>query len=402
MLNKVSLSLLSLLFTLLAAGCWDSVEIEDRGFVVGVAIDKAKNKDIKNKSKGRPKGKERYLVTYQFAIPAGLGGGKAEGGSGTKAYFNLTSEGYAMMEVNKILASRSSRSPFMEHLQLIVISDEIVKESRRFQDILDFYIRHPEMRRGTYLAITKGSAKDVLVVENPSEKLPVMYLISLMNNYRETGTMHEPVIIGDIHAHLLSGSGYVIPRLMVQPTEVKSAGAAAFRGFDNRLAGWLDEEETEGLNFLTGQMKGGITIARFGDNLVLYEITRAKREIKVDTSDQHRLKVTFEVKTEGMIHETLEMEDLLKLATIEHIQKQVDKEIVRICTDTIEKLQKDFKVDVLGLGKHLSGDHPRLWEKIKNDWDRGNHLFSDVKIEVKSNAIIRNAGIVNQTEKQLD
>ncbi len=402
MLNKFCLSLLSLLFTLLAAGCWDRVEIEDRGFVVGVAIDKAKDEENVAESKGRPKGKRRYLVTYQIAIPGGLGAGAAEGGDGTKAFFNLTSEGYAMMEINRILSSRSSRPPYMEHLKLIIISDEIVKETRAFQDILDFYIRDPEMRRGTYLAVTKGKAKDVLEVENPSEKLPVLYLISVMDNNEETGRMHEPVLIGDIHEHLLSGTGFVVPRLIPQKYEVKSAGVAAFRGHDNRLAGWLDEEETEGLNFLTGKIKGGITIAKLGDNLLLYDIKNIRQKIKVDTTDKQKLKVTFDIKLEGMLHETLETEDVLMRSTLDKIQKLIDEEIERICNNTIEKLQKHYKIDVLGIAEYLAADHPHLWENIKKDWNEGKHLFSKATIEVKSNALIRNAGIVNQTEKQFD
>lgn len=399
MLKKLILSLFILLLALMAAGCWDRVEIEDRGFVVGVAIDPA---DTDIERKGNTKGKRRYLVTDQFVIPAGLQAGAAEGGGREKAYFNLAIQGESMMEIAKILTTRSSRSPYMQHLELIVISGEIIKESLRLQDILDFYIRHPEMRRGTFIAITKDRAKDVLAVENPAEKLPVMYILSVMKNNRETGRMLKPTTIGDIHTELLSGSSYVLPRLLPDQNEVTSAGAAAIRGYDNKLVGWVSAEETEGLNFITGEYKGGIIKVKLIDNLVAYEIQRAKRYIKVDTSDKHRLKVTIEVQTEGMIHESLETENFLKRSTINDLQKLYDQEIVRLCNDTIEKAQNDFKVDVLGLDEHLSANHPRLWEEIKNDWDRGENLFSDCKIEVKSNTIIRNSGVVNQSEKQKD
>lgn len=43
-------------------GCWDRVEINQRGFVVGVAIDKPETNKSKNTYKG----------TYQMIVPGGL------------------------------------------------------------------------------------------------------------------------------------------------------------------------------------------------------------------------------------------------------------------------------------------------------------------------------------------
>ncbi len=45
------------------AGCWDRVEIEDRGFVVGAALDLPDEGTEENKIK----------LTNQFVVPSGLG-----------------------------------------------------------------------------------------------------------------------------------------------------------------------------------------------------------------------------------------------------------------------------------------------------------------------------------------
>ncbi|MGO4277101.1 hypothetical protein AB4Z22_45945, partial [Paenibacillus sp. TAF58] len=70
--------LICMLFLL--TDCWDRIEIDQRGFVVGVAIDYA------NASKHKFKG------TYQIVVPSGLkqsSQGQSGSGSSGKAYFNL-------------------------------------------------------------------------------------------------------------------------------------------------------------------------------------------------------------------------------------------------------------------------------------------------------------------------
>lgn len=58
-----SLTGLLLCLALFATGCWDRVEIEERGFVVGAGIDVAGEDDA-----------DKYILTFQFVIPGGLQG----------------------------------------------------------------------------------------------------------------------------------------------------------------------------------------------------------------------------------------------------------------------------------------------------------------------------------------
>ena len=79
---KVSCIVLLLFLT----GCWDRTEIEDRGFVIGAAIDAPQQENVEKgaekEAEDKPKGKQRYVLTTQMVVPAALtqgsGGGEEE------------------------------------------------------------------------------------------------------------------------------------------------------------------------------------------------------------------------------------------------------------------------------------------------------------------------------------
>lgn len=121
------------------AGCWDRVEIEERGFVVGIAIDNAQDQqgqtaDLSDQAESLRK--VRYVVTYQFVNPEGMqGGGKSSGGKGPgngessgQPMFNISTEGKTLLEASRDMVTKASRTPYIEHLKMIIISERIAKE----------------------------------------------------------------------------------------------------------------------------------------------------------------------------------------------------------------------------------------------------------------------------------
>lgn len=116
--KKLRLYVSMLLSTILVSGCWDQVQIEERGFVVGVAVDAPRNENAEEQAEQeapeKPKGKQRFLVTNQMVIPGGLvAGGQSTGQNTTnEAYLNIVSEGDSLFEVSREFATRTSRTPF--------------------------------------------------------------------------------------------------------------------------------------------------------------------------------------------------------------------------------------------------------------------------------------------------
>ncbi|MFJ9499131.1 Ger(x)C family spore germination protein [Brevibacillus centrosporus] len=403
MAKRLRLYVSMLLSTILVSGCWDQVQIEERGFVVGVAVDAPRNENAEEQAEQeapeKPKGKQRFLVTNQMVIPGGLvsGGQSTSQNTTNEAYLNIVSEGDSLFEVSREFATRASRTPFYQHLKIIIFSEEIARSKAGFGNAIDVLLRDPDARRSTKVFISKGDAKNVIEVKPKTEKLPSLYINFIGENNDRTARMLPVMRIGDVHEQLLNQFSFTLPRITAEKQEVKIAGAALFNS-DHIMVGFLGEEETEGLNFLTNQIKGGLLKAKFKEDLGVLSITGAKRSIVADTRNKEHLKFTYQIECEGAIMESFDQIDLLNKQVMEKLQLAFANEIERLCRDTITKVHKQLPVDVIGLGSHLKQYHKDLWKDIKNDWEKGKRLYGKSEIKVVAQVYIRNIGGINRAE----
>ncbi|WP_409340671.1 Ger(x)C family spore germination protein [Paenibacillus sp. MBLB4367] len=406
-MNK-RLTLVVFLFAsaLCTSGCWDQIQIEERGFVIGVALDKPKSREAEKSAEaeapGRSKGKHRVVATQQFVIPGGITGiGNKGGGASSpdQAFLNLTSEGDSLLEISRTMATRTSRSPFYQHMKLIIVSEQIAKTKGLFADVLDFFLRDPDSRRSVKVIIAKGEAKGVIEVTPKNERLPVMYINSVSENVEKSGRMLPKSRIGEVHEYLLKSTSFVLPRITANENEVKVAGAAVFHGADNLMVGYLGEEETEGLNFLTGTIKGGMLKIPVHDNMVSFNIRGAKRKISAHIDDKEHIRFDIMIQCEGNVAESFERLDFSDSKIVKGIQEKLSREIERMAYDCIEKVQKEMNTDVLELGRYLNKKHKSFWAQVKNDWEHGHRYFAKSEIQVHANVYMRNFGEVIKSEQ---
>jgi len=379
----------------LLTGCWDRVEIEDRGFTIGAAIDLEENlgnEEDKNEQ-------HVYQGTYQLVVPGGLGQGTGQGGGQETAYQNLSTVSDSLFEQIRDLAKETSRTPFFAHLEMIIVSDDVAKVPGAFSNIMDLFLRDHEMRRGVKVLISKGNAGDVLKVEPKPENLPVMFLDSIIENAVKNPQMLQEVRIGTVHEYLASNNSFVIPKIEMNGERVDSEGAAVIHGHNDTMVDFISGKTTEGLNFIKGDYKGGLVKAKIDENLVVYEIKNAKSTVEVNTDDKNKIKFHIIIQTEGTIGESFKRFDYTKPKNIEKVQNAMEDEIKKTAETTVEKLRDDLKVDALGLGGYVQRKNYALWKMICDDWDHGDNYFSKSEIAIEVNAIIRAPGSIIQIEK---
>ncbi|TVY06873.1 Ger(x)C family spore germination protein [Paenibacillus cremeus] len=394
--------------TLMTTGCWDRVEIDERGFVIGIAVDLPRNPKAEKRSAkeapNKPKGKQRYAVTYQYVLPGRLGssgGGRASSSSsGGEAFLNATSEGDTLYDIDKQETTRISRSPYYEHMKIIIVSDELSKRPGEFSNVLDFFLRTPEMRRSAKVLVSSGEARAALEIHPETEKLTAIYINSITENSKKTGRMLPATKLGDIHEYLLSNRSFAVQRVVgTGGKEAKVVGASIFHSKSNRMIGFLGPEETEGLNLLTGKFHSGMVKAQVDDGLVVFEASTAKRKIIADVSDPHHIRFTIQLQVEGTIGETFKQMDFQKKETLQKTEKAVVQEIERMEKEAIAKLQKRFKTDAIGLGAYLEENYYKVWKPIQSNWDSGDNLFASSEIALQTSVKIRRAGTINRSTR---
>lgn len=388
--------LLALSSSIFLTSCWDQVEIEKRGFIIGIAFDLAQKK---NEELDESKEKTLYKGTYQFVVPSALGqGGAGQGNSSSKAYNNLVVEGETVSEQISRLAEQTSRTPFGEHLQTIILSENVVRIPQACNQILDFLLRNNETRRSIKILVAEGEASPMLDIPPIPENLPVMYIDSIVKNSFKNATILPEKRIGTIHEHLISKKSFVLPKIQRNGQKINMAGAAVFHGHNTQMVSFINGEITEGLNMITNEYKQGSVKIKVEDKPVVYEIQGEKSSVKVHVNNKDDIKFYIKIKTEGSIEESFASLNYMNPKVLSKVELAVEKEIERKVAETIKVFQKDLKVDALGLSGYLERENYKVWKGIEENWDHGKSYFSKSNIKVQADVIVQTPGAIINSE----
>ncbi|MFC4598300.1 Ger(x)C family spore germination protein [Cohnella hongkongensis] len=366
-----------------SAGCWDRVEIEERGFVVGSAVDLAED--------------GTYELTFQYIVPRAVQGkSTGSGQTSAKPFQNISASGETLFKAARKMSNEVSRSPYLEHNKIIIVSEQLARAGK-LPEVLDLFVRDPEMRRAAKVMISVGKAKKVLDIKPNIEALPVQYINSTSENPNKSESIVPTVTIGKVHRFLLEEHSYAIPRITKVGNRVSLSGAAVF-GSDNRLRGFLEGDETSGRNYFSGAILTDAIKIEMGGQLLEFEVKRATRKVRANVVDPKSPVFTVHVKVEGNIGESHASVDLLDPQIVREIEKRAAERIESNMYAVLEKLQKQYKADVIGFSECLNEDHHRVWDKIMRDWDRGENLFSQSKVIVRVGVRLRNIGAIEQVQ----
>lgn len=396
---KPGIILLSFICLTFLTGCWDYTEIEKRGYVLGMAIDLAEAKDLKDQFKdAKPEsGIPIYSYTIQIPLipkssikPLGQGGGGGGGASESKTW-NLRMAGNSLFEANRELSTILDYPPFYEHLKVIVISEEASREG--IYGPLDFLLRDPEMRRRTKVFITPKKAYQALEVTPKIEDYPSMYLRSLPNNYVRNSRIVHRIDLGRISESLHGGNDFILPKIIVGSREIKDAGAAVFK--KDKMVGWIDEIQLNYLKWITGYAEGGTLTIDSPDNpnkQVSLEMKSLKTNVKpVINGDE----ITFNINTKAAFNIAEINYEHNKAAFnkdfIKEIEVIAERKAENEMRKTIESVQNEYGADTFFFYRVMQRYAPDTWDKVKDDW---HSIFPKVKVNINVSIKIKEVGLI--------
>lgn len=370
---------------LILPGCWDSIEIENRGFVIGAAIDKLK-------------GDEPLLLTQQIVVPSGIGAGSNQGGGskpgGSDAFLNEKETGESMFQIVREISAKTSRTPVFVHIKTIVISEDAAREYHMGK-LLDYFIRDPEMRRGTLVLIGIDKASDILEVVPKNEKLPSLYIESLSENTFKNAEIFPKTRIGDVHEKFLQNRSFALTMVKKEGEAIELHNTAIISGKSFKMVGTLDREGTLGLNFLKNDVEGGTIIIGKESDPHIYEIYRSDTEVKVTANSPED--IHFQVKTnlEGALGEIFPVNKYSTQQQLDELERKFADEIKGFMETAIKKNQQ-YESDAIEFGKKLKQDNYPIWKKIKDEWE--NDYFLNITYDINVDVIIRNTGSIQKSK----
>lgn len=386
--KKVLVCLIS--STIFLAGCWDRVDIEERGFIVGTAIDLVNQKT---------ETEYEVMMTNQFVIPSGIGM-LMQGSGGQQAFMNVSEKGTSVFRTNRKFSRINSQVPFYQHLKVLVVSEEVLTQPHLFSNIMDFFIRDHALRRSIRLLVAHEGAKEILNSTPENTDVPAMYLDDLMENVdRNTNTI-KPIHIGEIQELILNEQSYVLPAVKKEGPLAEYGNVVVMDGKSNQMVGSLNEEETSGLGFINGHTEGGVLEVQVDESSLVVEITKINQKMKITNTQRDNVEVEISILIDGNIAEHYGTESVLDEKYVKKAEASAEKKVKELTAKTIEKAQQDLQVDVLGIGKKLYQSHYDLWQEIKEDWEQGEGYFSSAVIKVNTEVKIDRVGSADRIIKQ--
>ncbi|MFZ5986700.1 MAG: Ger(x)C family spore germination protein [Bacillota bacterium] len=409
-MHKTFLAFICISFIFLT-GCWDAVDIEERAYIIGVAIDeypsvpKGQEEETKEVETEQEKvletdtevdtGRPMYAMTIQMPIikmgthPNIQGGGGGGAEPDVPRTWELTQTGNSFIEINRTIATRTNFKPYYEHLQVIIISDKVARKG--LKNILDFFIRDPEMRSRTKVFITDGDAKKVLDVIPRIEDYASIYLAKTVSNARINSQMIHWTDLGKAVQNIYTGVDFPLPHVKVSGDEVMNKGAAIFKG--DKMVGWIDGSDIETGKLIRNIYIGGITTARMPgtkNSIMALEVVKSKTKVTpVIQGNEVSFKIDIDIK--GNYVESVNSTFLREIDQdfIQQASKAFEDSIKNRCLGTVEKLQNKFGADIFHFSNVLKTQKPEYWKKVKDRW---HDIFPYVKVDIKVNVDIKQVG----------
>lgn len=335
---------------LLLTGCWDRVEVNDLGVVRIVGIDRAE---------------AGVRVSIRMLIPTRATKEAGARGMITSIY---SADGETIRDAVTRLQEKASRRLFWAHSGPIVIGEELAREGVR--PVLDFWTRHREPRPTVLVAVVQGTALDFLQSQPALERAVAESVREIIN----TRLQVRVSMVRFLEGMRTPGAHPVAPRLRAVPgfpggpeREVQVSGTAIFK--DDRLIGWLEEDETRGLLWLRNEVGPGvITVSIPHGGKVSVETARGRTAVR-PVFRQGKLRLAVSIRSEHELQENTAALDLDKPEVIEQVQGLLEQALRQRIRQTLDRVQHEFQVDALKFGEAVRRGAPVAWEqRLKARW----------------------------------
>jgi spore germination protein KC len=395
--------------------CWSTQEINDLAIIHIVGIDEDYEGNV--------------VLTVSVVKPNKLfSQGTDTPGNAEESFLIHSATGKNLFEAMGKLSSVIPEKIYLGHVDAVVFGAKAAHS--RMETSLDFFKRQNDFRPNIQLFVTKGFAEDIIKktpVLNPSLAIELQDL-ALFSRFAAT-TMVKDIskftdaltsdtidpITGVISLQkteqkmdVENSTAKTVQKMDVEnSTEKKETETpeilslhetAAFKG--GSLQGFLDQEETRGLQWIQGELKNANIILNCGskDNLgtVSLHVTNSSSQM-VPKLSNGKPKMTVNIQTEANIVEITCKDLPVNSNQLEKLNKQFEAKIREDGLKTLRKAQYQWETDIFGFGRAIYRKYPQEWDQLAPRWRKGGLRSMDV--ELKVSASIARFGLSKEPSK---
>ncbi|WP_366923994.1 Ger(x)C family spore germination protein [Metallumcola ferriviriculae] len=368
--------ILVMMLSFVNAGCWDNKELSERTIVLGAGFDVLLG------------GERGALVTVEF--PKFVTGGSEAG----KIEPKVSSEsGPSLFQAIRHFTLHLGKKLFWGNVAVLIVGEDFAREG--LFALVDFYVRDQELRLSPYLLVAKGSRATEVIngLKGETSTLGSQQILATMEGQAATGEIRARKVKDFLQQLNTEG---IQPSLAVIEREGGSKsytvkGTAVFK--QDQLVGWLNTKETRGLNWLSGDIKGGLLNVDYEGKkeALTLEIFRASVTKKAELSMDEEIIYQPEISVVVNIAELNQPVDISAPGYLDKVKKAAAVEIEKEAQLAFKMLQQ-LKSDAIGVGHFFYQNNTQHWQEVKGTWD--DEVFPRIKLQPKIEVTVKRSNLI--------
>jgi spore germination protein KC len=370
------------LYALLLTGCWDRTEVNDLAIITAAGIEKNDDKTIE--------------LSVQVFVPRSQGGvqqmnGGGGGASSVGQTFVRSAQGTTIADAMSNLQEKFSRRIFWGHSEVFIVGQKLAKDGIRGS--MDFMMRHPQVREGAYVLVSKEDPKLVLRLSPSLErsssevlremaKSKIVLKVTLKDLMQRMQGESEAVGLPWVEA-LPAGSGRT-----KNQNDPYLVGTAVFK--KDKMVGHIDDKSTRGVLWLRDEINTAvITVTpKEAKGLISMKLLRA-HTVLIPKIENGKWSVTVKVDTEDDVIQNGTTMDIRNLKYIKALEHDLEANVETRAQEALDQVQKKMRADIFDFARAFNRKYPKVWHQEKDRWDE---IFPEVEVNFEVKANIRRPG----------
>ena len=391
MINKIISILLMFSILLSMSGCWSKKEINNLGIVGSVIYDIDAS--------------DMLDITVDVLNYGGNSGGSmgSEVSSAENSFSTFSGSGENVSEALTNLTKNYEKSVYLPFVKARFFTDTMA--AKGIKETVDYLLYDRDIRENAYIGIIKCKNADKVYSAAAQLSTTLGGYIEGLHEIRKDSDGASVFIemleftkaINSDERDAVAG----VLEVLEKKTEVKSSdsekseeqeysllynGAAVFR--KDIFVGYLDTKETQGYNFVTGDIKNCIVTLTSGELNRPYSIQILSTSCDINVSYENgQAVIDLALSNDVMLLEGKSFDSSSHSA--KQIASALNKNIRDMVEGSIKKVQNVYNSDIYGFGERLHHQHPEIWKEIKDNW---RNIYKNAKINLTSELKIKRLG----------
>lgn len=286
---------------------------------------------------------------------------------------------------NNIPDTRSTRQTtsskqFLLGLQKVFILSEAVA-TYGINPIIDIMFSNQQMNDSTWMVVCKDKALDMLKFKVEDAATSSDHIDGMIESSTEQNFMHNDYKVIDTFVRIDSeGRGLVLPYLEILNNKITLSGMVAFK--KDKMVAKIPMAEAKYMNCLRESgVKGILTLQQDSQHLIsTYGVMKKKVNCE-KVSGIYKFNIDLEFQGQ-VVSNTMYPDFMINTKTVEKYSHELEEETEKRCNEFIDKMQNQYKVDCLELGREAAATFGR---NPKTDWDSivcNAEIIVNVKVKV--------------------